>query len=281
MSELNKQQVRKGFANAAHTYEDAAVVQREITRRVCERVEQFSLNPRRILDLGCGLGQISQHLIELFPDADYFGLDFAHSMLSEGRKRSSNVNVHWICADIEQLPVCAEGFDLIVSTSTLHWCDSPEHVYGSCLNILANGGLMLFSTFGPDTLKELRTCFASAGSGAAHVNQFEDMHTLGDWLLAGGFDAPVVEAEKITVRYASPRQLMKDLRHTGANNHLRQRASGLYGSRRMQAVMSEYEKLRLPTGEYPATYEVIYAHARKSGRRVSAPDSATPVTFYR
>ena len=83
--------------------------------------------------------------------------------------------------------------------------------------VLAPGGLVMFSTFGPDTLKELRAR-TRAPTGTRTCNRFIDMHDIGDMLVAAGFADPVMDMEHVTLTYADVRELMRDLKAIGAHN---------------------------------------------------------------
>ena len=128
-------------------------------------------------------------------------------------------------------------------------------------------GLLTFTTFGPDTLKELRLAWQAADDHT-HVNRFIDMHDIGDMLVGGGFSDPVMDMEYFTLTYADVRQLMHELKAIGAGNVTRGRPDALSGKSRLAAVMRNYERFRRD-GKLPATFEVVYGHAWKPLPRVS------------
>ena len=171
-------------------------------------------------------------------------LDFAHAMLLQARRRG-----RWLrrplclCADAERLPLADGAFDLIVSNATLQWCNDLGATFTECLRVLRPGGLLMFTTFGPDTLKELRAAWSSV-DGDSHVSPFPDMHDVGDALVHARFADPVMDVERLTVTYAQVRDLMADLKGIGAHNATRQRPRGLTGPRRLAAVQAAYEAHR-------------------------------------
>lgn len=262
-----KRDVRRAFERAARTYDEAAVLQREVCARLVDHLDPMRLAPRRALDLGCGTGHAFAALARRFPGAELVGVDIAPAMLRHARGRAP----WWrrlldarrpvlVCADAESLPLATAAVDLVFSNLALQWCD-PRRAFAEAARVLADDGLFLFSTFGPDTLKELRAAFAEADA-APHVNSFVDMHDLGDALVHAGFADPVMEMETITMEYASALAVARDLQAIGAVNSLPSRSRGLPGRSRWARMTQAYERLRR-NGSLPATWEVVYGHAWK------------------
>lgn len=258
---LETGKTRKGFDRAAHSYDDAAILQREIGDRLLERLDLVKLQPQRVVDLGCGTGKISEALLQRYRKAEVIGLDLAYSMVQMTRSRGG----WWrkpsgICADVLQLPLRKDSVDMVVSNLMLQWCNDLPAAFGQLCQAIRPEGLFLFSTFGPDTLKELRHSWGQV-DGYTHGSRFVDMHDVGDALLQAGFRDPVVDMEIITLTYAEVRGLLLDLKAIGANNATVGRNRGLTGKQKMQAFYRAYEAFRQDDGKYPATYEVIYGHA--------------------
>jgi malonyl-CoA O-methyltransferase len=183
-------------------------------------------------------------------------------MLQRARRRG-----HWLnrprplCADLEALPLADDSVDLIHSNATLQWATDLDRTFAELRRVLRPGGLLMFTTFGPDTLMELRAAWAAADGGShAHVSPFMDMHDIGDAMVRARFADPVMDAERITVTYPDVRGLMGDLKSLGAHNALAGRPRGLTGRRRLAAMEQAYEAERRD-GRLPATYEVVYGHA--------------------
>ncbi|WP_058554559.1 malonyl-ACP O-methyltransferase BioC [Thiohalocapsa sp. ML1] len=257
---IDKAAARRAFDAAANGYEAVAVLQREIGNRMLERLGYIRLAPKRVLDLGCGPGFTLDGLARRYRGAEILALDFALSMLRRARRRG-----HWlnrprlICADAEALPLADDSVDLVFSNATLQWVNDLDATFRELLRVLRPGGLLLFSTFGPDTLRELRTAWAAVDQGA-HVSPFLDMHDIGDALVRARFADPVMDVERMTLTYADLRGLMRDLKQLGAHNALTGRARGLTGRRRLAALEQAYESQR-QGGRLPATYEVVHGHA--------------------
>ncbi len=256
---LDKRQVRRAFARAARSYDAAAVLQRTIGERLIQRLEIVKLQPQRILDAGAGTGYCTRLLTRRYRRAEVIAVDIAQPLLSTARQqRGWFSRSRYVGGDIERLPFADDGFDLVISNLSLQWCD-PARAFGELLRVLRPGGLLMFTSFGPDTLIELRRAWAAVDR-AAHVHGFIDMHDLGDALVHAGFAEPVMDVEHYTLTYAEVADVMRDLKAIGAHNADRERARGLTGKRRFERFIAAYETARRD-GRIPATYEAVYGHA--------------------
>ena len=273
---LDKKQLRTAFERAASSYDQAAVLQREISNRMLSRLEYIKYQPDVILDAGSGTGYGSQQLAKRYPNSQLIAMDIAWAMLSHARPNTAwwqrllpllQQHSYYVCADIEQIPVKNESVGMVWSNLALQWCNDLEHTFAEMHRILRTDGLVMFSTFGPDTLKELRQSFAQVDA-FSHVNRFIDMHDIGDLLVHNGFSTPVMDMEYITLTYSDVTSVMRDLKAIGAHNVTQGRNQGLMGKNKWQKAIAEYEKLRRD-GKLPATYEVVYGHAWKPQSRKS------------
>jgi malonyl-CoA O-methyltransferase len=259
--QIDKRQLRRAFERAAHTYDASAVLQHEVGRRMQERLALIRLRPRSILDVGAGTGQGSQALLHRYRGARLIALDIALPMLGRVRARCGRLRrPALVCADAEALPIADRRMDLVYSNLTLQWCNDTERTLREFQRVLAAGGLLLFTTLGPDTLSELRQSWAGADT-LPHVNRFLDMHDIGDALLRSGFSDPVIDRENLILTYPDTRRLMQDLKQIGAQNKIQGRRRGLTGKRRLDRFRQAYEAHRLPDGLLPASYEVLFGHA--------------------
>lgn len=264
--DLDKRLVRTAFDHAAPRYDEHAVLQREIADRMLSRLDYIKHVPGVLLDAGAGTGYGSAQLRTRYPDAHLLALDLAESMLHIARPKPSlwqrlsrATPFDAVCADIDRLPLKTSSVDMVWSSLALQWCNDLNVSFGEFYRVLAPGGLLMFATFGPDTLKELRQAFASV-DGYSHVNRFVDMHDIGDVLVSAGFATPVMDMEYITLTYNDLKPLLQELKAIGAHNVTAGRNHGLMGRTRWHALETAYEKFRLE-GRLPATYEVIYGHA--------------------
>ncbi len=269
-----KRAVRRSFERAARTYDSNNVLQCEVGLRLLKHLDPIRIDPSLVVDIGCGTGLFFDPLRKRFPRADLVGVDIARPMLEIAARRTSWIaralrrpHPRLICGDAERLPLAHASASFMFSNLALQWT-RPERVFEEAARVVSTGGLFMFSTFGPDTLKELRAAFAAV-DGFQHVNAFVDMHDLGDALVHAGFVDPVMEMEVITLEYASVEAVARDLKAIGAHNSLPGRPRGLSGRGRWRDLLAAYEKARR-NGVLPATYEVIYGHAwRAAPKRVA------------
>jgi malonyl-CoA O-methyltransferase len=277
---LDRARIRRTFGRAAASYAAHAALQVEVATRLREHLDASpAFAPQRVLDVGCGPGDGLAALRARYPHAEILALDLALPMLQVGKegmrsgsfstgglsRSTSHVlenepDASFLCADAQALPLADASVDLVHSSLCLQWCEDPGLALAEFRRVLRPDGLLLFSTFGPDTLKELRAAFAAVDR-MPHVSRFVDMHDIGDALLASGFRDPVLEREDFTLTYAEVRSLMRELRAIGATNADAQRQRSLTGKAHFADVVDAYERFRRD-GVLPATYEVVYAIAR-------------------
>ena len=255
----DKVAARRSFESAARGYDRAAVLQQEIGQRLLQRLELVKIRPERILDLGSGTGQCIPDLLARYRKSELVALDIALPMLQRARRRG-----HWlrrprcVCADAERLPFADRQFDLVFSNLMLQWCVDLDAVFAELHRVLRPGGLLLFTSFGPDTLRELRLSWEQVDN-RSHVNTFLDMHDVGDAMLRARFSDPVMDVERLTVTYPDVWQLMRELKQIGAHNVTLGRPRGLTGKARMQRLVEQYEQYR-QEGVLPASYEIVHGH---------------------
>lgn len=259
---IDPNRVRSAFNRAAKDYDEAAVLQKEICKRMIENLSLVRIDPKIILDAGTGTGEAIVPLQTLYASSRLVNFDISEQMLSQSRKKSKWFRkTYQVCGNIEQLPLANNSIDLVFSNLTLQWCNDLPQTFKEIWRVLKPEGLFVFSTFGPDTLKELRQSWRAVDD-QPHVNRFDDMHDIGDWLMASGFKDPVMESEMLTLQYDSVNFLMQDLRMIGANVTAQTKSKGLLTPKRLEAVTSAYERFRQDE-MLPATYEVVYGHAWK------------------
>lgn len=272
---VDKRHVRLAFERAAATYDAAAVLQHEVCARMAGRLDYIKLEPAVLLDAGSGTGNALAPLRTRFRDAHIVAFDLALAMLRAGRERTPwwrtlpgmRAPLSQVCGDVERLPFASGSIDMVWSNLALQWVNDLPATFKEMHRVLKPGGLLMFSTFGPDTLKELRAAYA--GSGYTHVNRFIDMHDIGDMLIGARYADPVMDMEPFTLTYDTVRDVMHDLKAIGAHNVTAGRPGGMTGKRLLQSVTDAYEAARRD-GRLPATFEVIYGHAWKAMPRVSS-----------
>lgn len=272
---VDKRQVRRSFEQAAARYDAAAVLQHEVCSRMLERLDYVKVAPSAILDAGSGTGNAIAGLMQRHPGKPVIALDLAVTMLERGRSRLAwwqripglRPPLDCVCADLERLPLRDASIGLAWSNLALQWVNDLPHTFAELHRVIEPGGLLMFSTFGPDTLKELRGAYQDT-DGRTHVNRFIDMHDIGDMLVHAGYADPVMDMEPFTLTFERVRDLMRDLKSIGAHNATAGRPASLSGKKLMRAVEERYELLRRD-GRLPATFEVVYGHAWKPLPRTS------------
>jgi len=272
LAEIDPRLARRRFDRAAATYLRAARLEAEVGARMLERLDFVRVAPTRILDAGSGPAPQAAALARRYPGAQIVALDFSLAMLAHARRalgwgaRLRGARVLAACGALERLPLAAGAVQLAWSNMALHWAVDAPAALAELARVLAPEGLLMFSTLGPDTLKELRTA-----AGAARVHRFADLHDVGDALVGAGFAAPVMDMEMLTLSYAEAAGLFADLRATGQTLARRDRARGLAGRGARAA---------LDAAGASASIEVIYGHAWKGAPRKSA-DGRAIVQFAR
>ena len=276
---VTKSAVARNFSAAAGSYRSVNNLQQVVAGRLLERMEYMTLSPGRVLDMGSGPGTSAVLLQKTFPKTGIIEMDLSHGMLLESRRGDRRFfrRRSRVCGDAEQTALRTSSVDIVFSSLMLQWCNDPDSVFTEVARILKPNGLFIFSSFGPDTLKELRESWRAVDEGE-HVNTFLDMHDVGDGLMRCGFQNPVLESEYIDYRYNEAHGLMRDLKQLGAQNSNRERRKSLTGKKRMQSMLCEYEKYR-HEGKLPVTYEIVYGHAWKAPLELAKKSGENVATF--
>lgn len=258
---LDKKAIKKSFNRSALNYNDAAVLQYEILQRLSARLDYINLAPATILDIGCGTGKGIKRLNKYYSKAKIIGFDLAFNMLKQSKKEFGLFNkARLINADMENLPIKNECIDLIFSNLAIQWVNNLEHTLQEFKRIGRSNGLLMFTTFGPNTLWELGASWQQIDA-TPHVHRFIDMHDIGDLLVRSGFAEPVMDSETITMHYPTFKGVLLDLKNIGANNADKQRSKGLMTPSKFKQLEKQYKKIAFKEGQYQASFEVIYGHA--------------------
>jgi malonyl-CoA O-methyltransferase len=278
--------LRRRFDRIAATYEAAAVVEREAGARMVERLDLVRLTPQRVLDAGCGTGRLTRALRARYPAAQIVGIDFSMEMLRQGRPsggwwrramaRSRGAASVKLCADLQRLPLASASVDLACSGFALEWAVDLRAALSELRRVLRRGGLLMFVTLGPDTLKELRAALAPDGTMAS---PYLDMHDIGDALVEAGFADPVMDMEHFTLTYRALPDLLRDVCAAGTRAG-GSAARGLRGRGWLDRVAHGYEAARRD-GVLPATFEVVYGHAWNPEQPRRTDDGRAIVRFER
>ena len=277
---VDRLQVGRRFSRVAESYDQADFFAREVDRRMQERLDYVKVEPKRILDLGCSRGGSFASLATRYPDAQLLGLDIAPAMLQvdhaarPGWQRwlglARQNEAQRLAGDAANLPLKSQSTAIVWSNLLLHWLDDPLPALAEAHRVLEVGGLLMFSTLGPDSLKELRAAFSD---GYAHTQRFIDMHDLGDMLVGCGFADPVMDMEVLTLTYDGFDEMLDELRAAGSGCAMKARRHGLTGRQAWERARAAYESQRA-NGKLPATFEIVYGHAWKVAPKQAADGRA-------
>jgi malonyl-CoA O-methyltransferase len=273
---LDSVRIRSQFDAVASTYNEAAVVQREAGNRLLERFDVMRLAPNVVLDVGCGAAVHTSALVARFPEAQVIAVDQSAAMLAKiappkpgfmqsVRERFTPTPRAWpLRADMSRLPIKAGMVDVLWSNFSLQWANDIPALFVEWNRALKNDGVLMFAAPGPDTLIELRRALANVESVEnKRVQNFVDLHDLGDMLIHAGFADPVMDMEVITLEYATPEALWRDLKNQGAMSAIKARPRGLMTPRRRNAINAALETQRATNGMIRISVEVVYGHAWK------------------
>jgi malonyl-CoA O-methyltransferase len=262
MTAFDHRRLKRSFGRAAPGYAEVAVLQREVESRLLEQLDVLGKRvPQRVLDVGCGPGRASGAMKRRWPSAEIVALDLALPMLREVPRQTRWWRpVRRVCAEATQLPLADGTVDVVFSSLCLQWVPDLPKALAEFRRVLRPDGLLLFATFGPDTLLELREAYLAAGEKHPPLSPFAAIQPVGDALLAAGFRDPVLDRDDFTLTYPDVRTLLHELRAIGANDARAQRPRGLAGKGRHAAMVAAYEALR-SDGRLPSRWEVITAMA--------------------
>lgn len=259
--QIDHRQVQRAFARAAEVYEQHDALQRNVQRRLLERLDYYEGIPDRVLDVGCGTGRGAALLKRRWRNAQVIALDLALPMLRRARRHAGWLKpFSRVCGDALTLPLPDRSLDVLHSSLCIQWCETPQPLFAEFARVLKPDGFLAVSTLGPDTLRELRAAWAAVDDVHPHVSRFLDMHDLGDAALAAGLRDPVLDADHLPSHYDDPRELLRELKGLGATNADTQRERGLTGKARFSRMLAAYDAMRID-GKIPATWEVIELHA--------------------
>ena len=266
------------FHRHAKEYERAAKIQQEIGDRLFERLDYLKIDPGYVLDLGCGPGGFIKRLKKYYPKAIVVGLDLAYGMWQEAKAKSRWRAWPLVNGDMMTMPFADGVFDLVFANQVIHWSSPLSRVVGELNRVMAPDGCLMFSTLGPDTFRELRAAWSLVDDNA-HVNDFMDLHDVGDCLLAEYFLDPVVDMEILTAHYSMLSDLLHALKAQGVRNIHARRPSGLMGKGKWRDFEDAMTANRTTSGQFPLTYEVVYGHAWKGQQRRTAKGVETVVSL--
>ncbi|MDX8409857.1 MAG: malonyl-ACP O-methyltransferase BioC [Mariprofundales bacterium] len=282
-SHIDRQRVARAFDQAARHYERFAVLQQEVAERLDSHLNFTKIAPKRMVDIGCGTGFLTERLRQRFPRASMVALDVAPSMCRICQQRLGKRRLPWqarralVAGDALHLPLADGCFDLVASNLTMQWLPDPVAMLREMRRVLAPGGLLLFSTFGRRTLEQLRCALASISSeDTGRVLPFPDVLRLGDTLQQQAVELPVTDSDLITLTYPDVTALVRELKGMGASaSAIRHRGGGL-GGRKLLSQLAEAYPLG-SDGRIRASFEVLYGQAWHKPAEYQHGDGVIPI----
>lgn len=252
----------------------SAWLHEEVARRMQERLQWIVKKPQRWLHWEPLRGAMGIHanLVQRYPSANCFVVQTPPRTLPAVRRALVPPwwdARHWRTR-APQFGEPTQPVDMLWANMALHMAVDPQALIARWHQLLATDGFVMFSCFGPDTLRELRQLYAEVG-WPAPAHEFTDMHDWGDMLVEAGFAEPVMDMERICLTFSSPAHLLEELRGLGRNLHP-QRFAGLRG-RHWHAELQAQINGRLADPSQPGrlrlSFEVIYGHAFKPAPRMA------------
>lgn len=263
---LRTRDVRRRFDRASADFHDADFVHRQTFAGLLDRLAPITAKPGVILDLGCAKGTGSRALASRYPGARVIAVDLSLPMLRFAKEKWwQRRRIRPVQGDANALPLKSQGVDLAFANLLLPWINDLPACLTEVSRVLARDGLFTFSALGPDSLKELREAWGTIDQDW-HVNPFPDMHDLGDALVRAGLSDPVLDVDRISIRYDELSKLYRDLSCSGARNsleHRRRSMTGKAGFRRMEESLSQASA----GNGFTLTLEIVYGHAWSVGER--------------
>ena len=296
-----KNKIRASFSKAAKNYDTLALFQKEVAEKL---LNSFILplathhSPlTTIVDIGCGTGFLTYGLAEKFPYANIFGVDISHDMLKVARGKMGGRKLeagsgrchkkpYFFATDGSVLPYKNETFDIAASNLTYQWIGNLEGSFREAYRVLKPGSVFIFSTLGPRTLQELKSCYTEATErfnkdGLPPFINFSGQETIISALKGAGFDNISITAKDCIRTYHDMLELLKSIKSIGAGNPFKEGDKSLARGSILKKMAEIYEqkfgvqssefgvKILNPTSHilHPnhiyATYEVMFVHAEK------------------
>ncbi len=253
--DIDKKHVAASFSKAARSYNSAAHLQRGVAQDLMASLPE-NLEPKWVLDIGCGTGFLTAMLRERFPEAQIVALDIAIGMLRYARERVPGEELFYVGADAEALPFADQSFDLIASSFALQWCTDLARLFERIENLLLPGGRFVFSLPGTGTLEELKKSWQLADPSHVHVNEFPSADGLAA-MANRTFAETCIRTMKHLEYHKTLMDLMKSIKAIGAHNVLAGRSRKLTGKQTFLRLENAYERFRHDEAGLPASWQVI------------------------
>jgi malonyl-CoA O-methyltransferase len=271
---LNSRDVRRRFDRAANTFGDADFAHGVTRDGLLARLQPVRIDAQTVLDLGAAIGSATALLQKRFGGAHIVSLDLSRNMLLQRkRRRRWFTRTSSVQADAARLPFADGSFDVVFANQLLPWVNDHAAVFAEVSRVLRKGGVLAFATLGPDSFRQLSHAWGQVDGHAhvdpAHVHRFPDMHDIGDALVRAGLADPVLDVDRLTVKYPDAGKLFRDLTLSGSRNSLAGRRRGLLGKRQFKALVAALSETT-PGAGIEIELELVYGHCWSTGPRNEA-----------
>ena len=267
---MDKTLIRRRFARSVRSYAEYARAQQMIAGRMCAMLRPLlSDRPADVLEIGCGTGTFTRLFMQHFHPARMILNDICPEVREtltdimatddSGPVPDSSVSsrprecvIRFVCGDAEHCDLPREQ-SLIASCSVMQWFEDPERFIRRCHDLLAQGGILALSTFGPDNLHEIRSI---TGSGL----DYPPLERLRQMLSSAGLETVTAEEESIVLDFPSAIDVLRHLKHTGVNGI----THTSWTPARLARFSDEYLlRFGTPDGNVTLTYHPVYLIARR------------------
>jgi malonyl-CoA O-methyltransferase len=255
---LDKTSIKKSFGNASQTYDNVAALQRKIGRDLLHHFLPENLTGT-VVDLGCGTGFLTQTLLSHCENADLIALDLALPMLQLTCEKIGTT-INYVCCDAESLALAENSVNTLFSNVALQWCFPIDNALRELQRVLKQDGTLIFSTFGSQTLCELKKAWKNVDN-FAHVNEFYTPKMLQFALEKAGFCHVEILTKSYISCYDSVLDLMRELKQIGAHNVNVTRKKSVTTKSTLAQMMANYPQKT--SGKIHATFEVVFLKASK------------------
>ena len=249
--EIDKNAVRQRFRRSLDTYNRTAVIQRGMAETLLDLLTSATLERQyeEITELGCGAGILTNHIAGRFDFAHLTLVDLVPECEAFHRERA---NTRFLCGDIEEIELPES--DLFLSNAVFQWLADPARFFARLAGKLRSGGFLAFTTFGPETLREIS---ALTGNGLPYRTVTEIVN-----LLESNHLEVLASREELVVQeFDSPLAALRSLKETGVTAVAPARP---WSRRRLAEFSDDYSgRFRLPNGNVPLTYHPIALVAGK------------------
>lgn len=201
---MNKDLIQKRFAKNLDTYNDNAKIQKKMAERLLSFLDRKDFDD--ILEIGCGTGFLTQLVNEKFSFKTYTANDIVESC--EKYVKEINPKINFIPADIEKAVENSDKkYDLIISNAAFQWVENLESFIKLLVSKLNDGGVLLFSTFGPENFREVNFVL---GKTLPYYSANELQEIIKDY-------KNIVEQEMHVMAFKTPKDILKHIKSTGVN----------------------------------------------------------------